>query len=78
MLGSLCKMAGMGTNRKEPGDEVIWWCRERCGASEAARGVIKEDLALFVVLTEDPHLKHYGLSEEDPRDFLSSKLVEAN
>ena len=33
------------TNRKEPGDQVIWWLRERCGKSEEVHSVMKSDLA---------------------------------
>lgn len=39
------KVFGIVTNRKIPGDEVIWWHRERCGKSEEAHLVMKEDLA---------------------------------
>lgn len=39
------KITGLVTNRDLPGDEVIWWYRGRCGKSEEAHGVIKEDLA---------------------------------
>jgi hypothetical protein len=43
--GLMYKVTGIVTNRELPGDEVIWWYRERCGKSEAAHGVMKEDLA---------------------------------
>jgi Transposase DDE domain group 1 len=33
------------TNRKDTGDQVIWWLRARCGKSEEAHSVIKSDLA---------------------------------
>jgi hypothetical protein len=39
------KVFGLVTNRDLPGDEIIWWHRKRCGKSEEAHGVIKEDLA---------------------------------
>lgn len=39
------KVRGLVTNRTIPGDEVIWWHRERCGKSEEAHSVMKEDLA---------------------------------
>jgi hypothetical protein len=39
------KIFGMVTNRSIPGDELIWWYRERCGKSEEAHAVMKEDLA---------------------------------
>lgn len=40
------KLFGVVTNRTLlPGDEVIWWHRERCGKSEEAHAVLKEDLA---------------------------------
>jgi hypothetical protein len=40
------KLFGVVTNRTLlPGDEVIWWHRERCGKSEEAHSVLKEDLA---------------------------------
>jgi hypothetical protein len=41
----LHKLFGVVTNRKAPGPEVIWWLRERCGASEQAHAVVKADLA---------------------------------
>ena len=28
-----------------PGDELIWWYRQRCGKGEEVHGVLKEDLA---------------------------------
>lgn len=39
------KVFGLVTNRDLPGDEIIWWHRARCGKSEEAHGVMKEDLA---------------------------------
>jgi len=39
------KVTGIVTNREIPGDEVIWWYRGRCGKSEEAHSIMKEDLA---------------------------------
>jgi len=39
------KVSGVVTNRTIPGDELIWWYRARCGKSEEAHSVMKEDLA---------------------------------
>ena len=39
------KITGIVTNRGIPGDELIWWYRGRCGKSEEAHSVMKEDLA---------------------------------
>ena len=39
------KLFAVVTNRKLPGDQVIWWYRERCGKSEEAHSVQKDDLA---------------------------------
>jgi len=39
------KLFGVVTNRDVPGDELIRWHRSRCGASEMAHSVMKEDLA---------------------------------
>jgi hypothetical protein len=39
------KLFGMVTNRKDAGDQVIWWLRERCGKSEEVHSVMKTDLA---------------------------------
>lgn len=39
------KLYGLITNRTLPGDELIWWSRERCGKSEEAHAVMKDDLA---------------------------------
>jgi len=41
----LYKLFGTVTNRKDPGDQVIWWLRERCGKSEEVHSVMKSDLA---------------------------------
>ena len=39
------KVFGVVTNRDIAGDELIWWYRQRCGKSEEAHGVMKDDLA---------------------------------
>jgi|TARA_B100001971_G_C18220898_1_gene557124 hypothetical protein len=39
------KVSGVVTNRELEGDQLIWWYRQRCGKSEEAHGVLKEDLA---------------------------------
>ncbi len=39
------KLFGVVTNRKDAGDKVIWWLRERCGKSEEVHSVMKSDLA---------------------------------
>jgi hypothetical protein len=39
------KLFAVVTNRKSPGDQVIWWLRERCGKSEEVHSVMKSDLA---------------------------------
>ncbi len=39
------KLFGLVTNRALPGEELIWWHRERCGKSEEAHAVMKDDLA---------------------------------
>ena len=39
------KLFGVVTNRKDPGDRVIWWLRERCGKSEEVHSVLKSDFA---------------------------------
>ena len=46
------KVTGVVTNRRRlrkasgiPGDELIWWYRQRCGKGEEVHGVLKEDLA---------------------------------
>jgi hypothetical protein len=40
-----CKLFGVVTNKKDAGNEIIWWLRERCGKSEEVHSVIKSDLA---------------------------------
>jgi len=39
------KLFGLVSNRTVCGDELIWWSRERCGKSEEAHAVMKDDLA---------------------------------
>lgn len=39
------KVTGIVTNRDIPGDELIWWHRQRCGKSEEVHAVMKKDLA---------------------------------
>jgi hypothetical protein len=39
------KQFGVVTNRKDAGDQVIWWLRERRGKSEEVHSVMKSDLA---------------------------------
>lgn len=39
------KLYAMATNRKDPGDVVIRWHRERCGKSEQAHDTMKNELA---------------------------------
>ena len=39
------KLFGVVTILDWPGDEVIWWHRQRCGKSEEAHSVMKSDLA---------------------------------
>ena len=40
------KVFGLVSNRTTiPGEELIWWSRERCGKSEEAHAVMKADLA---------------------------------
>jgi len=41
----LYKLFGVVTNRRGPGDGVIWWLRERCGKSEEVHSALKSDLA---------------------------------
>ena len=43
--GARFKLFGLVTNMDTPGEELIWWHRERCGRSEAAHAIMKEDLA---------------------------------
>jgi hypothetical protein len=33
------------TIEKDPGDQIIWWLRERCGKSEEVHAVMKNDMA---------------------------------
>ena len=39
------KLFGVVTNRKDSGDGVIWWLRERCGKSKEVHSAMKSDLA---------------------------------
>ena len=39
------KLFGIVTNRDLPADELIWWCRRRCGKSEEVHALMKRDLA---------------------------------
>ncbi len=39
------KVTGIVTNRDCAADELIWWYRGRCGKSEEAHSIMKEDLA---------------------------------
>lgn len=39
------KLFGIVTNREMEGEELVHWHRERCGKSEEAHGVMKNDLA---------------------------------
>jgi len=44
--GQRYKLFAVVTNRTDvPGDELIWWHRERCGRSEHAHDIMKNDLA---------------------------------
>ncbi len=43
--GQRYKITGVVTNRKLAGDAVIRWYRERCGKSEEAHHIMKEELA---------------------------------
>jgi hypothetical protein len=45
MAGVSYKLHGVVTNRALSGNELIWWLRERCGKSEEAHDVMKNDLA---------------------------------
>ena len=45
MKGKRYKVFGMVTNMSWDGEEIIRWQRERCGKSEEAHAVMKEDLA---------------------------------
>ena len=39
------KLFSVVTNRKDAGDQVIWWLRQRCGKSEEVHSAMKSDLA---------------------------------
>jgi hypothetical protein len=39
------KVFGIVSNREVDGEELIWWSRERCGASEGVHSEMKHDLA---------------------------------
>lgn len=39
------RLQGVVTNRDLPGDELIWWARERCGKGEEMHSIMKSDLA---------------------------------
>lgn len=39
------KLHGLVTNRELPGDQLIWWSRERCGKGEEMHSIMKSDLA---------------------------------
>jgi post-segregation antitoxin (ccd killing protein) len=41
----LYKLHAVITNHTVAGDEIVWWYRERCGRSEEAHSILKEDLA---------------------------------
>jgi len=41
------KIFGLVTNKTEPGEEVIHWHRQRCGKSEKAHAIMKDDLRTF-------------------------------
>lgn len=43
--GGRHKLFAVVTNLGWPGDQVIWWHRERCGKSEEVHAVLKHDLA---------------------------------
>lgn len=45
MGGCPYKLFGIVTNRDLPGEELIRWYRGRCGKSEEAHAILKEDLA---------------------------------
>ena len=42
------KLFGVVTNKKEAGDQVIWWLRARCGKSEEVHAVLKTRRATAV------------------------------
>lgn len=39
------KVSGVVTNRNLPGEQLIWWHRQRCGKSEQVHDVMKNELA---------------------------------
>ena len=39
------KLTAIVTNRTLPGEQLIWWHRERCGKSEEVHAILKDDLA---------------------------------
>ena len=43
--GAWHKVFGLVTNLDFPGDELIWWSRQRCGKGEEVHRVLKDDLA---------------------------------
>lgn len=43
--GRRYKLFGLVTNLTLPGDQVVFWLRERCGKSEEAHAIMKHDLA---------------------------------
>ena len=43
--GGRHKLFALVTNLNWPGDQVIWWHRERCGKSEEVHATLKHDLA---------------------------------
>ena len=43
--GGWYKVTGVVTNRGLPGDELVWWYRQRCGKGEEVHAVLKEDFA---------------------------------
>jgi hypothetical protein len=45
MANDRYKLTGVVTNRTLAAEELIWWSRERCGESEQAHAVMKNDLA---------------------------------
>ena len=43
--GGWYKVFGVAANRGLPGDELVWWYRQRCGKGEEVHAALKEDLA---------------------------------
>ena len=43
--GQIYKVTAIITNRDLPGDQLIRWCRQRCGESEEVHRILKDDLA---------------------------------